>query len=262
VSQQINLFNPIFLKQKKIFAALPMAEALGVIVVGVALLTWYANRSVAELERSAAAGKTLLADREKRLTLASAQFAPRQKSAALTTELAQAEVELKALHDVQSVLQGGALGNTAGYAEYFRAFSRQNVSGLWLTGVTIVGAGNDIGVQGRAMQPTMIPNYIARLTSEKVMHGKTFASLDISRPDAVAAPVVAAAPAALPVAPELAQLAGMSASRTKAGASKSAQPATAVAAAPAAPIAPSTPVSTVAPYVEFSLQSTAVEASK
>lgn len=258
MSQQINLFNPIFLKQKKIFAALPMAEALGVIIVGVLLLTWYANRSVAELERSAAAGKTLLADREKRLTLAATQFAPRQKSAALTAEVAQAETELKALHSVESVLQGGALGNTAGYAEYFRALSRQNVSGLWLTGVTIVGAGNDIGVQGRAMQPTMIPNYIARLTSESVMHGKTFASLDISRPDARAAPAVAAAPAPLPVAPELAQLAGMSASRTAAGAAKAVPP-VAVTATPAAPAAP---VSTIAPYVEFSLQSTVVEAAK
>jgi hypothetical protein len=110
------------------------------------------------------------------------------------------------------------LGNAAGYAEYFRAFSRQNVSGLWLTGVSIVGAGNDIGVQGRAMQPTLIPAYIARLKSERIMHGKSFASLDISRPDAQ--PVPAAAPTAAP--------------------------------------APAAPVAVTAPFVQFSLQSTAV----
>jgi hypothetical protein len=57
---------------------------------------------------------------------------------------------------------------------------------LWLTGVSINGAGNDIGVQGRAMQATLIPNYIARLTGERVMRGKTFASLDIGRPEAAA----------------------------------------------------------------------------
>jgi len=226
VSQQINLFNPIFLKQKKIFTALPMAEALGLIVAGALLLAWYAGRNVAELEQSAASGKALLADRERRLVNANTQFAPRQKSPALAAELAQAEAELKALHDVESVLHGGALGNTAGYAEYFRALSRQNVGGLWLTGVTINGAGNDIGVQGRAMQPTLIPNYIARLTGERVMHGKTFASLDIGRPD-VQQPAAPAAPSA-----------------------------TATATAPAAP------VSAVAPFVEFSLQSTVQEAAK
>jgi hypothetical protein len=230
VSQQINLFNPIFLKQKKIFTALPMAEALAVVVAGALLLTWYAGRSVAELEQSAASGKAMLADREKRLVNANTQFAPRQKSPALDVELAQAEVELKALHDVESVLRGGALGNTAGYAEYFRAFSRQNVGGLWLTGVTISGAGNDIGVQGRAMQPTLIPNYIARLTGERVMHGKTFASLDIGRPD-----VQQAAPVA---------------------------PVAAVAPGAAAPVAAAAPLTGAAPFVEFSLQSTVQEAAK
>jgi len=186
VSQQINLFNPIFLKQKKIFTALPMAEALGVIVIGALLLNWYAGLRVAELEKEAAAGKVALAKREQRLLQAKAQFAPRGKDPALAAQVAEAEAELKALHDVSSVLQGGALGNTAGYAEYFRAFSRQNVSGLWLTGVSINGAGNDIGVRGRAMHASLVPSYINRLTGERVMHGKSFASLDIGRPQASA----------------------------------------------------------------------------
>ena len=227
MSQQINLFNPIFLKQKKVFTALPMAEALGVIVAGALLLAWYAGQRVADLETSAASGKTLLADRERRLAEASKQFAPRQKSATIASEVAQAEAELKSLQQVESVLRDGTLGNAAGYAEYFRAFSRQNVSGLWLTGVSIVGAGNDIGVQGRAMQPTLIPAYIARLKSERVMQGKSFASLDISRPDAQLTP---------PAAP--ATIEG-------------------VAVPTAAPAAVPAPVATTAPFVQFSLQSTA-----
>ena len=231
MSQQINLFNPIFLKQKKVFTALPMVEALGVIVAGALLLTWYAGQRVADLELSAEAGKTLLADRERRLVEANKQFAPRQKSAILAMDLAQAEVELRSLKQVESVLRDGTLGNAAGYAEYFRALSRQNVNGLWLTGVSIVGAGNDIGVQGRAMQPTLIPAYIARLKSERVMHGKSFASLDISRPDAQ--PMPAAAPA-----------------------TGAAAPAAPAAAAPAATAA--TTATTAAPFVQFSLQSTAV----
>ena len=231
MSQQINLFNPIFLKQKKVFTAVPMAEALGVIVVGALLLTWYAGQRVAELERSADAGKILLADRERRLVEANKQFAPRQKSATIAAEVAQAEAELAALHQVESVLRDGALGNSAGYAEYFRAFSRQNVNGLWLTGVSIVGAGKDIGVQGRALQPTLIPAYIARLKSEPVMHGKTFASLDISRPDAQVMPAVA----------------------PPTGAATAAAVATATA-------APAMPMTAAAPFVQFSLQSTAVKA--
>jgi hypothetical protein len=227
VSQQINLFNPIFLKQKKIFTALPMAEALGVIVLGALLLTWYAGRSVDELAQQAAAGKLLVAERERRLADANKQFAPRQKSPTLAAEVAQADAELAALHRVQDFLQQGTLGNSAGYAEYFRALARQNVPGLWLTGVGIVGAGTEIGVQGRAMQPTLIPQYIGRLKREPVMQGKTFASLDIARPEA--APVTATAAA----------VAG-----TGTGTGD---------AAPTAPAAPAAPAS--APFVQFSLLS-------
>ena len=197
MSQQINLFNPIFLKQKKVFGAQPMLQALAIIVLGVAAVTSYAAYRVAQLEQQAVRSKETLAMREKRLNSVNVQFAPRQRNAALAIELADAQAELKSLHDVEGVLQGGALGNTSGYAEYFRAFARQNVSGLWLTGLTIVGAGNDIGVQGRAMQPTMIPNYVSRLTAEKVMRGKTFASLKIDRPLTVA-PDVAGVPSAPP----------------------------------------------------------------
>ncbi len=232
MSQQINLFNPIFLKQKKIFTALPMAEALGVIVAGLLLMDWFANHRVAELEQRAAAGKSLLAGRETRLNQANAQFAPRQKSPAVAAELADAQARLAALHEVEGVLRGGALGNTDGYSEYFRAFSRQNVNGLWLTGLTIVGAGHDIGVQGRAMQPALIPSYIVRLTAEKVMHGKTFASLKIDR----GAPAPAAAPAAGDAAESAGAVAAAAATVPAAGA--------------------------LAPYVEFSLQSTLAEGAQ
>jgi hypothetical protein len=187
VSQQINLFNPIFLKQKKVFGAVPMLESLALILAGTVALTWYASYKVGQLERSAAAGKVVLAAREVMLTKAVAQFAPRPRSAAVAAGIAEADARLQALHEVEGVLRSGALGDRSGYAEYFRAFARQNVNGLWLTGLTIEGAGNGIGLQGKAMQPTLIPNYIARLTTEKVMHGRTFASLQIARPGGVAA---------------------------------------------------------------------------
>ena len=240
MSQQINLFNPIFLKQKKIFGAKPMLQALGLVVAGVILVSAYAQRHLAVLEQQAESGKSAVSGRESRLNKVNVQFAPRTHSAALAAELTQAQQELKSLHDVEAVLQGGALGNTRGYAEYFRAFARQNVSGLWLTGLTIVGAGNNIGVQGRAMQPTMIPNYISRLTAEKVMQGKTFASLRIERPQQQTQEE-AEAPGAAPLAPAAAPT---QAGTAAAGASAAAAPAV------------------LSPFVEFNLQSQAAEGGK
>ena len=184
MSQQINLFNPIFLKQKKVFIAVAMARALGVLLAGALLVALYARQNVAGLQREADSGRERLAQREQRLAKVKADFAPRQKSAALEVEIAEAEARLKALRDVSGVLERGELGNTSGYAEYFKALARQNIAGVWLTGVSISGAGNELGVQGRALDPALVPAYLGRLTHEQIMRGKAFGSLKIGQPGA------------------------------------------------------------------------------
>jgi hypothetical protein len=79
-------------------------------------------------------------------------------------------------------LQGGGFGNTKGYSGYFRAFSRQIVDGLWLTGVGIVGAGHDISLRGRTINPELVPVYLTRLKREPEMQGKSFSALNIQTP--------------------------------------------------------------------------------
>ena len=184
MSQQINLFNPVFLKQKKIFSAVAMARALTVLLGGVLAVAFYARQNVEQLQQEANNGRARLVQREERMHKVTAQFLPRQKSAELEAELAQAEARVKAMRDVASVLQRGELGNTNGYSNYFKALARQNLSGVWLTGVSISGAGNELGVKGRALDPALVPAYLGRLTHEQVMRGKTFGSLKISQPGA------------------------------------------------------------------------------
>jgi hypothetical protein len=62
--------------------------------------------------------------------------------------------------------------------------------------VTLVGAGKEIGLEGRALQPELVPGYIQRLTREAVLQGKTFGSLEIARPGATSGPQPAGGAAA------------------------------------------------------------------
>jgi len=182
VSQQINLFNPIFLQQKKIFTTATMARALGVLLAGGLLMVAYGRSSVAALEKEAAKTSALLVTRQAKLEQVNIEYAPRKKSVELETQLRQAKAELAALSEVAGILRRGELGNTDGYSGYFKALARQNVDGLWLTGVSIVGAGNDIGVRGRALDPALVPGYLGKLAREGIMQGKAFTSLQISQP--------------------------------------------------------------------------------
>lgn len=181
MSQQINLFNPIFLKKKKYFTASAMAPALGLLLAGVAMLVVYAQRNVAELERDAKQGKAMMEAREARKTKAMLDFAPRHKSTSLDAEIDAASLAHENLQDVAAVLRKGNLGNTNGYSQYFRAVASKPLNGLWLTGISITDAGNVIGLQGRALQASLVPEYIGSLSQDAIMKGKTFARLDIAQ---------------------------------------------------------------------------------
>jgi hypothetical protein len=187
MSQQINLFNPVFLQKKKLFTASTMAASLGALALGLTAVGVAAKVRVASLQAQADQGAAQLERTQKRLTSVIAEFAPRQKDAKLAEELSAAQAELVDLKDVAGVIERGELGDTGGYAEYFRALARQSVDGLWLTGVSIAGAGLDIGVRGRAMDAALVPGYLGRLRNERVMQGKPVASLQIGEAAAVKA---------------------------------------------------------------------------
>ena len=96
------------------------------------------------------------------------------------------------------MIERGELGDTDGYAGYFKALARQSVAGLWLTGVTVSGGGRDIGIRGRTTDPATVPGYLARLTGEPLMQGKSFASLSISQPAPVSTTGADGKPATAP----------------------------------------------------------------
>ena len=200
MSQQINLFNPIFLQQKKIFAARTMAQALGLMTAGALLIAGTAWHSVRQLRQEAAAVTVQVAKTEARLASASTEFAPRAASAALTAQAGDAETQLAALRRVAQIVQSGDLGNATGYAESFRALGRQHRDGLWLTGITF-DVGSAMSLQGRALDATLVPAYIARLTQEAVLRGKAFGNLQIGQPATPTVPAPASAATDAPAPP-------------------------------------------------------------
>jgi hypothetical protein len=185
MSQQINLFNPAFEYKKQLFTAGTMVLAVGVLALGLAGMGVYAKLRVAALQREADAGAVRLEQVQKRLAGVGAEFAPRQKDPRLAADLAEAEGQLAGLRRVSGIIAHGDLGNTQGFAEYFRALARQRVEGLWLTGVNIGAGGQDLGVRGRALDPALVPGFLGRLRNEQVMQGKPVGSLQIGEAAAV-----------------------------------------------------------------------------
>lgn len=185
MSQQINLFNPIFLKKKKYFSAVTMLEALGLIALGAALMGGYASFELSRLRPEANAVTAQLEAAQAQLAMVKATQAARSKDSGLAAEVRRVEAEVLALQRVShSLAQNEAHDSGAGYSEYMRAFSRQIIDGIWLTGFSIGSGGSEIALSGGAVRPELVPAYLNRLSKEPSLHRKSFDALEMTRPQA------------------------------------------------------------------------------
>jgi hypothetical protein len=187
VSQQINLFNPQFLEKEKYFSALAMSQALGLIVLGLVAFYAYALWQERNLARQTGESGHAYDQQKQQFTKVTAELSPEKREAELDQDLKSIEA---AVASRQSLLRelGAGLAGPAGYSEYLRAFARQTVQGLWLTGIQITEGGAQLTMSGRALQADLVPVLIGRLKQESVLRGRPLEALVITRSTAGKAP--------------------------------------------------------------------------
>jgi hypothetical protein len=174
MSQQINLFNPIFLKQKKHFSARTMLQGFGLIaaaVVAVYALQVYQLSALRTQERTMRAQ----AQQSTQQLLAASGT---KSTKALEDEIKRAELDLKDLQTLAGAVQSEVATGNEGFSRYLAAFARQPVNGLWLTGFTV--AGDDLEVRGRALRAELLPVFIRRLSREDVLKGRGFSEVSVA----------------------------------------------------------------------------------
>ncbi len=186
MSQQINLFNPQFLRKKDYFSVLAMLQALGLIAIGSVFFYAYAIFQVNALERQSEETSKQYAAEQVRFASFANEFSPEKNNQMLQDELKQLDAEAASQKEILETLKNGVIGNTEGYSEYMRAFARQVVNGLWLNAFDIQGDGAQMSLNGGVVNPQLVPVYIQRLNKEKVMKGKTFAALQMQQPKPLA----------------------------------------------------------------------------
>lgn len=188
MSQQINLYNPLFLKREKYFSARTMAQALGLIALGLLALFAYAFVQTQSAERVAKQVQSQLGAQREQLVKLGAGLAPRGPSKLLESEVTRLEGEVRARRSVLAALSAGELGNTEGFSRYLAAFGRQALRGVWLTGFSVGESGSDLQLRGRVVHAELVPAYLRALNAEPVMRGRQVTELRLATKDTAAAP--------------------------------------------------------------------------
>jgi len=184
MSQQINLYNPVFLKQKHYFSAVTMVQALAVVLAGSAGMYAFEVRQNRTLDGVLAeAEKQVVTQREQTLRFAK-EFSDQGASRALTEELARTEERLQRRQELLGEIKTGVGGDTEGYSRFLGALARQGTPGVWLTGVEISAKqSGDVVIRGRALESRMVPAYIRALNREAPFAGRAVGELRMSAKD-------------------------------------------------------------------------------
>jgi hypothetical protein len=180
--QQINLYQPIFRKQRQIFSAATMLQALAIITVALLGIYGYGLLRVHGLESEV----VQLEGRERALTTQLARIDPslnRGRRDEVAGELARLNATLLDQQRLIEVLREQPLGLTRGFSPYLSALGRQRTSELWLTAIAVNGGTGAIELAGRSLDAKLVPEYMQRLSGEPALAGQRFDRFEITHDD-------------------------------------------------------------------------------
>jgi hypothetical protein len=177
VTQQINLFSPVFLTPKVYFSARAMLQSLLLLVLGLAVLGALLLKQTRTLESQRESSSRLLQSEQARLAEATRRLGPRSASTLLQQEIARLESSLSDREAILKRLHEENAGQA--FSSFLRALARQRQQGVWLTGIEVNHGGAGLSLSGRAMGSDSIPRYIAKLNHEPLLRGREFIALKL-----------------------------------------------------------------------------------
>jgi hypothetical protein len=176
-----------------VFSALALLQAIGLVVLGVAVFYFYLSAQTSQLEARALESGRQLKEELERLKASSAQEAPEVRAKLLAERRKKLESAYAERTQALEAMDKGVLGRTEGYSSVLRALARLSVDGVWLTRVRLSDEPGEASIAGRATRPELVPPYLERLRREERLRGQDFSTLEIVRPSQASAPPAAQA---------------------------------------------------------------------
>jgi len=190
--QQINLYQPKLIGERKRFSAGSLAAVLALVIAALAAYSMQTRKGLTALEDQVATLQTQKTELDS-MSAQSAQTSSRPEDLeSKVKELVRAIAERKRALEM---LQSGAAGQTNGFAARLEALARRHVEGLWIDSVMLSGTTGAMNLSGATLNADIVPTYLHSLAQDPVLNGTRFDDFVIERP-AAAKPVESDADAA------------------------------------------------------------------
>lgn len=180
MSQQINLYSPIFRKQEKIFSATTMLQGFVLIVVVVAVSFYVVSLQTSVLQMSVTESARQLKSELELLKVYGAADSPAERAKLLAERKKKLEASLASSAQALAGFDSDAVGGAEGYSDVLRALSRASIDGVWLTRIQFAKGKGELSLAGRATRADLVPAYLERLRSEPTLRGREFSRLEVT----------------------------------------------------------------------------------
>ncbi|HHI92865.1 MAG TPA: hypothetical protein ENK04_05010 [Gammaproteobacteria bacterium] len=186
INQQVNLFQPIFRKERKLLSFRVLIQTCAAVLVVLIMMYGWSVQQTQQMETDLAQLKKRQTQFSTQLAEVSVRLAGMKTDTAPQLALASLEQELAARQKVVVALTRVKDSYTRGVSNYLESFSRQAPKGVWLTGFTVQAGGEGLVIRGRSLQAALVPTFLQQLSSERALSGTEFGLLQIQRkePDA------------------------------------------------------------------------------
>jgi len=206
--QQINLYEPIFREEPKLFSATAICWALGIVAAGlvaIAVFSWWRvvvlDRLWHTVQAQEAAQKAFIEHANSIVNLGESPQSIETRLKAMTLDLGRRRLALRYLRggdlsdsdrpngaardELNGAADGGGsarAGGNRGFSDRMAALARQQLDGLWITGAAFAADSGRFELSGGATSADLVPTYLARLASDPALQGIPLRSIEIRQP--------------------------------------------------------------------------------
>ena len=181
LSQQINLFQFEFHSRRELVSAKNVQNLLIIMIALLGLMSVYDYFH----ERSQADYLVELQTQKAELEVSLQNTKQTAPSMVIDSKLKQQvdgfKNDVVTKQQVLDALSGQSFGNTSGFSGFFNGLAKQNVTGLWLTHFKIREGGKNIGITGSAYEPELVPDFLKKLSAERIFQGTNFQTFQVKR---------------------------------------------------------------------------------
>lgn len=181
INQQVNLFQPIFRKERKLLSFKVLNQSCAAVLAVLAIIYGWSMQQTQQLEDDLAHLKKQQAQFSTQLAEVSTRLAGMKTNTAPQLALASLERELAARQKVVIALTRVKNSYTRGVSNYLESFSRQAPRGVWLTGFTVQAGGEGLVIRGSSLRAALVPTFLQQLSGESALSGTEFGLLQIQR---------------------------------------------------------------------------------